>query len=170
MGPSRTALAISALTTLLLTSACSKPTPPRVTPLSIRATSIDPSALGLTLELDVYNPNGFSLLVQTVDGVLELASGAPIGQAHSQPQGSIPAKASKLMTAELRATWTNLVALAPYALSAQPVPFQVRGKASIGSERLNVDVPFTIKGELTPAQVLAAGLRGLPPLQAPGAH
>jgi len=41
------------------------------------------------------------------------------------------------------------------------VPYAFRGVAAIGGESLSIDVPFTIKGELTREQVLQAGLRGL---------
>jgi LEA14-like dessication related protein len=139
---------------------CSKPEPPRVTPRSIRVAAVSPTGVGLALELDVHNPNPFPILAQNVKGTLEIG-GVEIGRGHAQPQSSIPAKGSATVASQLAVTWTNAAALAPYALSPGPVPYAFRGVAAIGGERLNVDVPFTINGELTREQVLQAGLRGL---------
>ena len=51
-------------------------------------------------------------------------------------------------------------ALLPYAMAMKPLPYRLSGVARIGGEHLNVDVPFTIDGQLTPEQVAVAGLRG----------
>jgi LEA14-like dessication related protein len=138
--------------------ACSKPEPPRITPRSVRVAAISPAGLGLALELDVYNPNSFPILAQRVSGTVEIGNGVELGRGGAQPQGAIPAKGSTVIASQLGITWTNAAALAPYALSPGPVPYTLRGTAAIGSERLNVDVPFTVKGELTREQVLQAGL------------
>jgi LEA14-like dessication related protein len=145
----------------LVLGSCSKPEPPRITPRSIRVATVSPTGVGLALELDVYNPNSFPILAQNVSGSFEVGNGVEIGRGQAQPKSSIPAKGSTVVASQLAVTWTNAAALAPYALSPAPVPYAFRGVAAIGGERLNVDVPFTIKGELTREQVLQAGIRGL---------
>jgi LEA14-like dessication related protein len=145
----------------LVLGSCSKPEPPRVTPRSIRVATVSPAGVGLALELDVYNPNSFPILAQNVSGTFEIGNGVEIGRGQAQPKSSIPAKGSTVIASQLAVTWTNAGALAPYALSPAAVPYAFRGVAAIGGERLNVDVPFTIKGELTREQVLQAGIRGL---------
>jgi hypothetical protein len=63
--------------------------------------------------------------------------------------------------------WTNLGALTPYALAGKALPYRISGTARLGGESLNLDVPFSISGQLTPQQVLAAGLRGAGALVSP---
>jgi LEA14-like dessication related protein len=146
---------------LLSASGCSKPEPPRITPQAAQVKSVDPAGIVLTLDLDVYNPNSFPLIARSVSGSVEIGEGVELGRGNAQPGISIAAKSSSLVSSELTVAWTNAAALAPLALSPKPVPYTFRGVATIGGEKLNVDVPFVVKGELTRAQVVQAGLRGL---------
>ena len=145
---------------LVLFCACSKPEPPRITPYSARVSSVSPTGLGLSLELDVENRNPFPLVVREVTGKMKIG-GAEVGSADSKPDGNIPARGTARVPANLSLRWTNLAALAPLAASKQPVPYAFDGVAKVGGEKLNVDVPFTAKGELSQEQVVQAGLRGL---------
>ena len=145
----------------LLSVGCSKPEPPRVLPRSVRVTAITPTELKLAVDLDVYNPNSFPLLVRAASGTLEIGNGIQIGKGQASLSGSVPAKGSSIVATDLGVNWTNLPALAPLALTAAAVPYTFRGTANVGGERLNVEVPFTLTGELTRAQLVQAGLRGL---------
>jgi LEA14-like dessication related protein len=140
---------------------CSKPEPPRITPQTARVKSVDPAGIVLALDLDVYNPNSFPLIARSVSGNLEIGAGVELGRGRAEPGVSIPGKSSSLVSSELTIAWTNAAALAPLALSDKPVAYTFRGLATVGGERLNVDVPFVVEGELTRAQVVQAGLRGL---------
>jgi LEA14-like dessication related protein len=146
---------------LFAASACSKPQPPTITPRSIRVSSVGPAGLTLAIELDVHNPNSFALSARSVEGALEIGTGIEVGNARAAPEAPIPARESAIVQSELRVGISNLLALAPYALQAQPVPYRFRGQALIGGESLNVGVPFELRGELTPAQLLELGSRGL---------
>ena len=145
----------------LTLGACSKPEPPRITPRTIGVKSVTATGVVLALELDVYNPNSFPITARNVHGSVELGSGVELGRGQAQPQGAIEAKSSRLIHSQLDVRWTNVSALAPFAMSSAAVPYTFRGVASVGGERLNVDVPFTVQGELTREQILQAGLRGL---------
>lgn len=151
----------------LVLASCSKPDVPKITPRSARVTSVDAKGMGLSVELDVQNTNRFPLIVRTVSGQLELGSGAELGQARAEPKTTIPAKGSVLVTSELTVSWTNVAALAPFALTNKPVPYAFKGVANLGGEKINFDVPFTVKGELTRDQVIQIGLRGLGPTNLP---
>lgn len=142
-------------------AACSKPEPPRVTPRTAAVSAIGPAGFTVQLQLDVFNPNKFPLLARSVTGTLELGSGAVLGQGQAAPNGTIPANSTSIVPATISMPWNNLAVLAPYALSGAPVPYRFRGTATIGGEKLNVDVPFELQGELTRAQVLEAGTRAL---------
>jgi LEA14-like dessication related protein len=149
------------LVAALMLGACAKPEPPTISPRSLRVSAVGPAALTLAIELDVRNPNSFPLSAHSVDGTLELGNGVELGRAHATPEAAIPAKQSAIVPSELTVNFTNLGALAPLALSEQPVPYRFRGQALIGGERLNVGVPFELRGELTRAQLLQIGLSGL---------
>jgi hypothetical protein len=41
------------------------------------------------------------------------------------------------------------------------VPYVFEGTASVGSAKLNIDVPFQLRGQLTRDELLQAGMRGL---------
>lgn len=142
-------------------SACSKPEPPKITPHAARVQSVTPLGVGLALELDVENKNPFPLIVQEVSGTLKLGAGVEVGRARSEPKGNVPAKATTRVPATLDVPWTQLGALAPLAASGKPVPYTFDGTAKIGSAKLTFDVPFTVKGEITQAQAIQAGIRGL---------
>ena len=142
-------------------SACSKPEPPKITPHAARVQSVTPLGVGLALELDVENKNPFPLIVQEVSGTLKLGAGVEVGRARSEPKGNVPAKATTRVPATLDVPWTQLGALAPLAASGKPVPYTFDGTAKIGSAKLTFDVPFTVKGEISQAQAIQAGIRGL---------
>jgi hypothetical protein len=80
---------------------------------------------------------------------------------------TIPPEGETQLPAELSMRWTNLAALTPYALAGKALPYRVSGTTRLGGESLNLDVPFSISGQLTPSQVLAAGLRGAATLVPP---
>jgi len=153
-------LASTALVCATLTTACFKPKPVEITPQSLQLSSINPDGVGLTVVLDVHNPNGFPISASAVTAVIELQDGSELGQGSATPAFTIPAQGNAAVTAELGMHWTNIALLAPYALNAKPLPYRLRGSARIGGESLNVEVPFTISGQLTPDQVLQAGIRG----------
>jgi LEA14-like dessication related protein len=139
---------------------CSKPKPPTLTPRSAQVASVSPSGVELNVELFAQNPNGFPLVGSQVQSTFELRDGTALGTATSSDRFSIPAEGEATVLARLQVRFSSLTALAPYALAAQAVPYRLRGSARLGGEDLNVEVPFQIDGELTPAQVVAADLRG----------
>jgi len=152
---------------LALAAGCSKPKPPTLTPRSIQVSALKPDGVQLALVLAAHNPNRFPLVVNGVDGGFELQDGTPLGTARSADSFSIPSEGDQDLNATLDVRFNGLSALAPYALAAKAVPYRVRGNARVGGESLNVDVPFTIEGVLSPEQVVAAGLRGAANLLAP---
>lgn len=153
----RAALLVLALS---LFAGCSKPKPPTLVPRSAQVTGVFPNGVELSVQLDARNPNGFPLIVNRVTASFELQDGTPLGTATSAAAFTIPAEGDALLDSKLRVELTSLAALAPYALSAKPVPYRLRGTAKFGSDNLNVDLPFTVEGVLTADQVVAASLRG----------
>jgi LEA14-like dessication related protein len=145
---------------LVVLPACSKPQPPTLTPRSARVASISPSSVQIEVELSAHNPNGFPLVGRDVTASFELQDGTGLGTAVSRDSFSIPAEGDANVLTKLDVQWTSLAALAPYALGGKPVPYRLRGKARLGGEKLNVEVPFQLDGVLTAEQVVAVSLRG----------
>ena len=143
-----------------LVTSCFKPKPVEIQPQSLQLSSIGPSGVNLALVLDVHNPNGFPITASAINAVIELSDGSELGQGSATPAFTIPAEGNAAVPAQLGMRWTNVALLAPYALGAKPMPYRVRGNARIGGQSLNVEVPFTISGQLTAEQVLQAGMRG----------
>ncbi len=148
------------LATALVALACSKPKPVEVTPRSVEVSAIVPQGLQLALTLDVRNPNDFAIRASDVKGTISLQNGTVLGSGSATDTVTVLAKQTAAVPTNLNMSWTNLAALGPYLLSAQPLPYQIHGSARIGGEQLNVEVPFDIAGQLTREQLLQAGLRG----------
>lgn len=155
------------LTLVAFAVACSKPKPPTLTPRSAQVSALKPDGVQLALVLGAHNPNGFPIVANQVTGTFELQDGTALGAAQSSESFTIPAGGDQDLKATLDVRFTSLSALAPYAMAAKPVPYRIRGSARLGGDSLNVDVPFTIDGQLTPEQVIAASLNGAAKLLAP---
>ena len=164
--PIRTPAWILLLVTLLtLATACAKPKPPTITPKTAQVLAVSATGVTLAVAFDVSNPNRFPLIVHAVDGRFSLGSGAGVelGKAHAEPASSIPAQGTSTVTSQIAVGWTNLAALTPFMLSPAAVPYRFDGTATLGGESLNLNLPFTLTGELTRAQLINAGLSGLSP-------
>ncbi|MEI9936126.1 MAG: LEA type 2 family protein [Pseudomonadota bacterium] len=148
---------------LLLATACGKPKPPTITPKSAQVLAVGGTGVTLAVTFDVANPNRFPLIVHAVDGRFSLGAGAGVelGKAHAEPASSIPAEGTSTVTSEIAVAWTNLAALTPFMLSPAAVPYRFDGTATLGGESLNLNLPFSLTGELTRAQLINAGLSGL---------
>lgn len=144
----------------MLSASCSKPKPPELKARSAHVSAIKPESIELSLVLDAHNPNSFPIVASQVSAVFELQDGTQLGQGQSSDAFTIPSRGDAAITAKLDVRWNSLSALAPYALAARPLPYRLRGSARLGGEHLNVDVPFSIDGQLPPEQVIQAGLRG----------
>jgi LEA14-like dessication related protein len=142
------------------TLACSKPQPPELKPRSVQVSAIKPDSIELSLVLDAHNPNSFPIVANRVSATAELQDGGELGRGETSEPFTIPAQGDATISAKLDVRWNSLSQLAPYALAAKPLPYRLRGSARLGSEHLNVDVPFSIESQLTPEQVIQAGLRG----------
>jgi LEA14-like dessication related protein len=151
------------LVALVVATGCLKPKPPTITPKSAQVLAVSPAGVQLAVTFDVTNPNGFPLIVHAVDGHVALGTdgGTELGAAHAEPSSNIPADATSSVTSTLSVGWTNLAALAPYLLSPATVPYTFTGSATLGGDRLNLSVPFTLHGELSRAELINAGLSGL---------
>jgi LEA14-like dessication related protein len=153
-------LAVAALVIAAWSSACAKPQPPSVVPHVVRVAGVTLGGLELDVELQVHNPNSFPLAAEAVRGTLYGAQNQKLGQGSSQSRATIPAGATSLVQSRVRIGWESLTAIAPL-LAAERIPYVFRGDVTVGGKTLNLTLPFTLQGELTRAELLDAGWRGL---------
>lgn len=136
------------------------PKTPTLVPQVARVLWVGPTGLRLAIEVDVHNPNSFPIVANAIEGVVELGSGATLGRGLAYPQGTIPAEGASRVITQVDIQWQNLGAFAPFMMSAGPVPYVFKGQALIGGDDINIAIPFQVNGQLTRAEIIAAGIRG----------
>ena len=109
-----------ALLLVVTAASCSKPKPVQLVPQSVQLSSIGPEGVGLSLQLNAHNPNGFPIYASAVNATLELRDEQELGRGSSAPAFKIPAEGDATLPADLLLRWTNLTLLTPYALAAIP--------------------------------------------------
>lgn len=147
------------LLSMLGSPGCSKPKPPTLSPRSARVTAVSRYAVELSVQMDARNPNSFPLIINQVTANCELPDGTLIGTANSAAAFTIPAEGDQVLDAKLSVRLESFAVLAPYAFKLKHLPYRLRGIAKVGGDRLNLDVPFSVEGVLTPQELLATGLR-----------
>ncbi|MCU0693761.1 MAG: LEA type 2 family protein [Polyangiaceae bacterium] len=151
-----------ALGSMVVLAGCSKPRPPTITPDTTTITSVSPAGLGVRATLDVTNPNDFSLSTQAVTATISVGDKVKLGPV-TKPHGvSLPANQTTKVEVDLAATWNQAAELAQLAVGELTIPFVVEGKVALGGKSLNVQLPFRIEGTVSRAQLLSAGIKGLP--------
>jgi LEA14-like dessication related protein len=159
------ARSFAAAAVLCALAACASPKPPTVTPTVARVVAVSNQGVALEVTLAVHNPNGFALSARAVQGTLYLDGQTKLGTGQATPGASIPAKGSAEVRSQVQVAWESLPSLQKF-LGREQVPYDFRGNVTLGGDALEVTLPFELKGTLTRAQLLQAGLRGLfPPAQ-----
>lgn len=130
---------------------------PSVTPQAVRIWGVDLAGVVVRTDLDVFNPNGFSLNVAAVSGTITLADQVPLGSASVPTASYLPAHAWQHVTADMRLPWLNLPSVLALAGTRSVVPYTFDGNAAIGG-RFRVTIPFRIRGEVAAKELLRAGM------------
>jgi LEA14-like dessication related protein len=141
---------------------CSKPQPPTITPKRGSITSVGPDGVGLRLEFDAYNPNGFAINVRSVKAQATFDSSIKLNEVSSVTAISLPAKLTRPLSIDVKVPWNSLPQLMVLATRKTKVPYTVAGSVSVGGKNLNVDIPFTMSGSVTQQELVTAGLNSLP--------
>jgi LEA14-like dessication related protein len=163
----RSLLLVLALLVSLVATACSGPEPPKLTPERGRITSVGPNGLGLEVTLDAYNPNSIGLTARSLKGKVTLDGKHHVGDVVVPTTVSLPAKKHTKITVPLSMKLGDLSALGLLAASQRDVPYKVEGTFALGGEKVNFDVPFTIEGIMTHAELVQATMNSLPKLPIP---
>jgi LEA14-like dessication related protein len=150
--------------------ACQKPLPPQLTPKEVKVTAVSLEGFDMRVKMDAFNPNGFELSVRSVVAHVVVDGTQDLGTVTATQPITLPPSAHTAIDVPMSVRWKGVGGLATIAAARKPVPYTVDGTATIGGERLNVDVPFKLEGVITPQQAAEAaakslGALGLPALQ-----
>ena len=155
-------------TTTIIACACSKPQPPQLTPKEAKVTSVDIGGFDLRVRMEAFNPNAVDLSVRSVVAKVLVDGNQDLGTVTASQPINLPANARTVIDVPLSVKWKSVGNLAAIAASKRPVNYTLDGTATVGGERLNVDVPFKMTGVITAEQLQQAGmksLQGIPGLQ-----
>jgi hypothetical protein len=144
--------------------ACSKPSPPTLTPLRASVTGVDALGVRLDLELSAANPNTVDLSARSVTAHVVVDRKLDLGTVTLPDAVTLPAGKSTKLSVPVSVAWTDLGALAQLAASSAAVPFTVDGTVEMGGDLLHVAVPFHIDGSVSHDELVHAALGSLPSL------
>lgn len=150
--------------TALLAAACSKPEPPRITPKEARVTAVGPAGLDVVVSVEAVNPNRVTLTARSVTGKAKLDGRWDLGAVTMEKPVVLPPGTPTTIDVPMTMPWKDVGSLGVLAASPRPVPFVFDGTVSIGGERLNLELPFSVSGTVTREQLASAALRSLPGL------
>lgn len=140
---------------------CKKPEPPQLVPQSAKVMNVDLAGIDLRVTFDAYNPNSYDLSVRRVTGHVVLDGRFDLGTVTADQPISLPAQKRVLIEVPLVVRWNGASALGGLGAVKKAVPYEVDGTANVGGEKLNLDVPFKLRGEITQQQLLNATLKSL---------
>ncbi len=154
-------LALLLIALALAFVACSKPKPPTLVPKAVQVVGVDPQGLTVEMTVEMTNPNGFSVSVQSVKARVVLADGSDLGEVNIVQAITLPPSTPTLVRVPMTARWSGVNALGAQALSGKDLPFTVTGTVGIGGEKLSVDVPYSVSGVVTQEQLKRAAINSL---------
>jgi LEA14-like dessication related protein len=140
------------------------PTPPTLKPKTVVVKDVTPAGLELEVTMDAQNPNSITLEARKVKAHVTLAQRVELGEVTVDSKVKLPANKHTDIVVPMTFSWGNLVEVGLLAARQDVIPFTVEGTANIGGSSFNVDVPFTIEGTLTRAQLVVLTARSLPKL------
>ena len=148
--------------TFVTVSACSRPEPPTLTPKQVTVNGVSLAGIDMHLQLDAYNPNTFALTARSLTAKIVLDGKYDAGTVTTNTSLTLAPQNTTPLDVPASISWTDLTQIATLASANRPIPYTVDGTATIGGEKLNVDLPFHLTGTLTPEQLRAAAMKSLP--------
>jgi LEA14-like dessication related protein len=154
----RTAFAAAALVLV----ACSKPVPPRLTPISARVTAISTLGIDVELKLAAENPNSLDFKARSVTATVTLDGHYVLGAVTTPQKITLPAHQTTTIDVPVSSKWKDIAGIVNLASSGKDVPYKVEGTMELGGDTLSVNVPFEVQGTVTRQQLTQALLRSIP--------
>jgi LEA14-like dessication related protein len=149
--------------TVFAVIACSKPTPPTLTPIRAVVTEVSPAGLGIELTLQAKNPNSIDLTAGGVKAHAVLDKHIEVGVASVDQRVTLAANQTTELNVALSIPWADVVSLLALNVDPRPsVPYFVEGTLTLGGDLLAVEVPFGLEGSVSHDQIVRATLNSLP--------
>lgn len=156
----------------IVLGACSKPAPPQLTPREVVLTELGPTGATLRLKLAAANPNAFALSANSFKAHLTFDGGrVDGGTVNVAMPFSLAPNATTELEVPVTIGYAGIAALGVLAAQKPEVPYTVDGTVNVGGDKLNVDLPYTLGGTVTQAQIVQATIKGaaqIPGLQGLG--
>jgi hypothetical protein len=145
----------------MIGAACSKPSPPTLTPEGVTVNGVDPSGLALTVSISAANPNSADLTATDVSSHV-VVSGHDVGTVTVPQSLTLPAGKTTKLSVPVKVSWSDMSLLAQLAATNGPVPYSVDGTLQLGGSLLHVGVPFHLDGSISHQQIVGAIGRSMP--------
>lgn len=153
-----------ATTVVLMASlfACQKPQAPQLVPREVVMTELGATGASFRIKLAATNPNSFALSANSFKAHLVFDSGKiDVGTVDVTTPFALPANATTELDVPVTLSWQGVAALATLAAQKPTIPYVIDGTVNIGGEKLNVDLPYSVAGSVTQAQITQATMKGL---------
>jgi LEA14-like dessication related protein len=147
---------------LVACSACSKPEPPRLTPLSAKVTAISTQGIDVDVKLQAENPNDSAISAQSLTATITLDGRYVLGTVTVPHQIKLPAHQKTVLDVPVSSRWKDLSGLTQLAMAGKDVPYKIEGTVDVGGDLVRVSVPFSVGGTVTREQLAQAALSSLP--------
>jgi LEA14-like dessication related protein len=148
--------------------ACSKPSPPTITPERAEVVATNPAGLLIRVHCVAHNPNSIPLPIRRVDGNITMG-GAPLGGVSASSMTTLAAKADTPTAFDLNVPWANVAATVLSTMgSTQDLPYTVQGTAHFEAAGIEFSVPFTTQGTLRRSDLIGGAARSVPIPRLPG--
>jgi LEA14-like dessication related protein len=147
---------------LVACSACSKPEPPRLTPLSAKVTAISTQGIDVDVKLQAENPNDSAISAQSLTATITLDGRYVLGTVTVPNRIKLPGHQKTTIDVPVTSRWKDLAGLASLAAAGKDVPYKVDGTVELGGDIVSIAVPFSIAGTVTREQLAQAALSSLP--------
>lgn len=145
----------------LVLAACSKPEPPELKVKTVQVTGADLSSLTFHVGVEAFNPNRIALSARRVTGTVRIDGKDDLGTATVDTPISLPAGERTMIDVPLAVKWQNIGIVSTLLARAEPIPYEIKGTATFGTERFSVDKPFEAKGTFTREELTNAAVRGV---------
>ena len=146
----------------LVLVACSKPQPPRLTPLSAKVTAISTQGLDVALKLEADNPNDSAITARSLTATITLDGRYVLGTVTVPHNINLPPHQKTVLDVPVSSRWKDLAGLTTLAMAGKDVPYKIDGKVELGGDMVSIDVPFQVGGTVTREQLAQAALSSLP--------
>jgi LEA14-like dessication related protein len=144
-----------------------RPHVPTVTPRSTQVTGVAAGGLAMRIDILIYNPNSYDLIVQSVSAHVT-AQGRDLGTVEHAHQVPLPAGQNVPVVVDVTVPWGDLPSLAATAILSAGIPYHVRGRVLVsGVAGFTVEAPFELDGTIPTSMLVSVPSITIPGISLP---